>query len=1656
MQRITLKTLFITILLALSFVCRGQYDITMTAATTTIDLCRHPSGTIYDDGGPASQYSNNFTGTVVLTTAPGFTIWLQGSYNTENGFDKIWVYDGVGTAGTILANGVSGIDSLSVTTTSGALTLRFVSDREESRPGFAFHFHRSDADDVCTNLPNDLHFSNIGRHSARIGWSATSAGGPFLLGINGTQTVAYDTFYVATGLPQLSNIVVAVSSRADSMSSCCTIADSFFTVCSTITDSTLPYSNHFDTDTVRPPAPQDSCWHFLSGTPGTPALSTAHPHTGNRSLILRGTPAGDFNIVSLPEYDGSAGRLMLDFWARNADPGTTETIDVGLIDNPGSDSTFEMLAVLQIEGNEYSHHVALLPPIDISGRYIALRKQSEHAVYLDDIRLSKVPECPTATNFRIAGRSSNAIAVAWDAISTTAQDTTTFEIRAIPLGGGTTASTTANHCPAIISGLAPSTRYVLKIKALCDTAAWNEADSIICTTGCMGEATSAPSGFMGTVSWGVPIFENAGNSFCQSIYTASELRAMGMRSGYINSLSLGWTENTTAPKHLSIYLALTARYDFSTNTTPFSTTLTCVHSAPHGLHVQGEVTYPFNEPFFWDGVSNLVVTITMNQPDRVPQNSTGFFGTSSISPATSSLHTHRDNTAYHSSEFATLACATSQLRPDIAFTMCDTTPSCPAPLVIIDSVSNHQIGISWCRGGTETSWQIAYKESFSDTWNTVAYRYADTSYVFTELASGVAYDIRVTANCLGINGHTTLSCHTQCDPRDFVYDDLHAANVTCRYGTVANPNRRTGVVDYGPAIPASRHTIHTDKMETDPRTGYRLNTIPAGHCSSVRLGNWLSSAEAESITYTYTVDTNNYDLLLLKYSAVMQNPNHTDAEQPKFKFRITDLDDNEINVCYEATFAANSRLNWNTYGDVVWKDWTTMGVDLTTLHGMTIKIHLETHDCSQGSHYGYAYFVIDQDHLRIRTVGCSQDDKTFYAPEGFAYTWFSADDPMLILSTDDSLHVSHGGTYYCDLQFIGAPNDAQHASCHITLRAEAGDRFPVANFEAVQTDTTGCELATFAFRNKSIVAGDYAHLDTVATHCEDYLWVFDDGTTSTQANPTHDFTPGLHTVTLYSMISEGHCADTITDTILAVVPCMIIDTIDHTMCLGDTLIVFDTALTEDGTYLLDSAFTADSVWVKVIHLSTHGTLTDTVAYNVCGEYFWSQNQQRYTATGIYHDTTWHSAHCDSITVLDLTVQPTYNISIYDTICQGKTYLFHHTVLRLPGTYCDTLPTSTTPQCDSIITLHLHTNPTYHIEFYDTMYYGDTIVIAGTRYTQPGDYTMNLTSTQGCDSTVIRHIFGRRLVRVNLTDTICLGDTLRHLGHIITHSGTFIDTLRTAPPIYSDTCITLNVVAVPHIPSIVEVSRICGTEAHYHLHSTNEAPYYLWTAEPPDPSLRGQEHRNSIDVHPDTITTYTLYCDYRSEPQCRTHQRQSLEPIKNVRAIIHAHPSAITYGSRQLKAIDNSQGDILSRRWQVWYNDYVAWSSSDEELDFVVPTHVHSLVLELGVNSEHCADTDVVEIDILGSNLSFPNTFTPTQFTNNVFKGVGIGITQYELWIYNRQGHLVFHSVDINEGWDGTSHGAPCHQGAYVYRCRYQCQETPGGSQTVTGTVTLLR
>jgi gliding motility-associated-like protein len=105
----------------------------------------------------------------------------------------------------------------------------------------------------------------------------------------------------------------------------------------------------------------------------------------------------------------------------------------------------------------------------------------------------------------------------------------------------------------------------------------------------------------------------------------------------------------------------------------------------------------------------------------------------------------------------------------------------------------------------------------------------------------------------------------------------------------------------------------------------------------------------------------------------------------------------------------------------------------------------------------------------------------------------------------------------------------------------------------------------------------------------------------------------------------------------------------------------------------------------------------------------------------------------------------------------------------------------------------------------------------------------------------------------------------------------------------------------------------------------------------------------------------------------------------------------------------------------------------------------------------CVNRDTVTIhvdDIL--TLYVPSAFTPFNYNvkNNIFYAYGTGIWQFEFYIFDRWGALVFETNDPLIGWDGTYKGQMAVQDTYVWIAK--ASSITGKSISKTGAVTVVR
>ncbi len=861
----------------------------------------------------------------------------------------------------------------------------------------------------------------------------------------------------------------------------------------------------------------------------------------------------------------------------------------------------------------------------------------------------------------------------------------------------------------------------------------------------------------------------------------------------------------------------------------------------------------------------------------------------------------------------------------------------------------------------------------------------------TGLSPGTLYQIWVRAECPGEEfGDWTspINVYTDCsngEENPFRYWDLNDTSVSCRIGSYGSSSMWELVVDYGSDAVNSRHTVHSDTSERDPRTGYQLRTVPEGYCYSVRLGNWRAGGEREEIVYRMQVDTGKSDLLILRYALVEENPLHSAEWQPHFIFSVRDRQGQLLDSCLYANFVAGDLSGWNTsaVGDgtiVLWHDWMSVGVDLSPYHGQSISIHLENSDCLPGGHYGYAYYVMETGTKRLTSTSCGETvENTFSAPQGFAYRWYNADNPSVTLSTARQLHVTTAGNFCCWVRYLHTTAD-----CGFTLTARAGPRYPVAAFMMVSENSCGSEVY---FVNLSRVAADSARQNITNEPCESYLWQFDDGTTSTLPNPTHTFQgEGLHTVTLTAMLANGTCTDTYTDSLWVTYPR---DTVYDTVCPGMPYQFYRYLLYDSGFY---------------------------TTQDVCGPHWLFLS---------YHDTS--------------------SSARYDTICMGDTLRLFGMDFAEAGTHRVVIPD--VRGCDSSVDLHLTVHPTYFIRIKDTLPVGEYLTVGDTQFVAPslGGYTME--TVEGCDSTL-----WVRLSCIKTEDSTACVDALPLTWGNVTFADEGTDTSYFKSIVGTDSIHVRALHVRQHAAPTLRVVPYCDTPQYYIVTIPTTGYTYRWSTQPTlQPEM--QETLDSLvrfHFRPTERTRLLFAYDYADAPSCPGGDTVTIYPQGYSFILLDVQPETLMTDNLHLVARD--LGDNV--RFRQWMVDSVLQAGTGPRIKYEAPPMADSVVVLLIGGDSVCVDTARKVIPVIKEYLFFPNVFTPGRDDNNRFMVLGSEVDDFELWIYDRRGVLMFHTTDRHEGWDGTSGGIPCPQGTYAYVCHYTIPIHQWRSRA--GTVTLLR
>lgn len=230
----------------------------------------------------------------------------------------------------------------------------------------------------------------------------------------------------------------------------------------------------------------------------------------------------------------------------------------------------------------------------------------------------------------------------------------------------------------------------------------------------------------------------------------------------------------------------------------------------------------------------------------------------------------------------------------------------------------------------------------------------------------------------------------------------------------------------------------------------------------------------------------------------------------------------------------------------------------------------------------------------------------------------------------------------------------------------------------------------------------------------------------------------------------------------------------------------------------DSNFTA--IFKQVVYSNINDTICQGQTYSFFGN--------NITTEGLYYHTIAVSQTKDSIISLQLEVNLTYTINIYDTICEGENYTLNGFNASATGLFTQNLQTIN--GCDSIINLYLLVNQSPITNFQVDICQGQTYSLNGFYADTTGLYTLNFQTYKGCDSIVNLSLIVNPNINIDIQGEVCQGRFYYQNGFFVHMPGIYTKVLQSTKG--CDSIVNLHLTVNPTFIDTI-FAQICQGEVY---------------------------------------------------------------------------------------------------------------------------------------------------------------------------------------------------------------------------------------------------
>lgn len=521
----------------------------------------------------------------------------------------------------------------------------------------------------------------------------------------------------------------------------------------------------------------------------------------------------------------------------------------------------------------------------------------------------------------------------------------------------------------------------------------------------------------------------------------------------------------------------------------------------------------------------------------------------------------------------------------------------------------------------------------------------------------------------------------------------------------------------------------------------------------------------------------------------------------------------------------------------------------------------------------------------------------------------------------------------------------------------------------------------------------------------------------------------------------------------------------QTICFGDSILLGAKYYTTNGLYsdTVTAASGCDSI--NTVMLTVLPQIITTTQSIICAGQTVTIGAHTYNTTGIYRDTLTASSGCDSILILNLTVETERRDSVHRSICSGETITVGTNTYSSTGVYRDTFTMAT--GCDSIHILNLTVLPQKKDSVYRSICLGESVTINGNTYNTTGVYRDTFSTVSGCDSIFVLNLRVAAYKYDSTSATICFGEKLTLGTNSYSVSGIYRDTFATTT---CDSIFVLNLIVLPQNIQSINRSICSGQSITVGTNTYTTTGIYTDTLTAAngcdsiftlslqvsnilrDTSLLAFCQGNSAQYNGTNYTSAGFYNDTLNNGYC--------DSIFTLQVVTFPAPSVqiatgdVTVASGDTIQLSTTSVTAITYNWQG-----SAFSNSTISNPTTVITQSGWIRL-LVTDSNNCSATDSIYITVpdCSESIFIPNAFTPNgDGVNDVLHVYGNCIRLNSFLIFNRWGEKVWDSADIEQGWNGFYKDVAQPMAVYVYVVNYSpLSPVNSSARTLKGSITLIR